>query len=309
MPPALSLHHVVRRYRAGIPGCAASIEVLRDVSLEVHAGEIVGLSGAGGSGKSTLLLCCAGRLRPDGGTISWFGAVSRSGLHPAGIALVPEHASYYSFLTVCEAIEYYCVLRDAPRAAGVRAGRALECVGLDGRTQRRVSQLSLGELRRLSLAQALVTSPRLLLLDETLDPPECDDNLGDLIRSLAADGLAILVATRDVECSVATRRLELVSGVVRPVPLVQEPSHLLELEVVAPAAALRRLAERFGAVVESGGCVRVPLSDVSAEEVMALCIALGVAVRSSTILQSRIGARTAHFGGATRSVRVAEASA
>ena len=86
MPPALSLHHVVRRYRAGIPGCNASIEVLRDVSLEVRAGEIVGLSGAAGSGKSTLLLCCAGRLRPDGGTISWFGAVSRSGLHPAGIA-------------------------------------------------------------------------------------------------------------------------------------------------------------------------------------------------------------------------------
>ena len=82
-------------------------------------------------------------------------------------------------------------MRRAPRALGVPAERALECVGLDGRNQRRVSQLSAVELRRLSLAQALVTSPRLLLLDETLAPGESEDQLADLLRSLAADGVAI----------------------------------------------------------------------------------------------------------------------
>ena len=110
-----------------------AIPALRDISLDVDAGEIVGLVGRPGAGKSTLLLCLAGLLRPDEGSITWFGEQVTGHHVPAGLAYVPQRAGYYSFLTVREALEYYATLHDlssanrtaqvesALRAAGIRA--------------------------------------------------------------------------------------------------------------------------------------------------------------------------------------------
>lgn len=75
---ALELRGVAKRFVAGTQGCRASVDVLRAVDLELHAGEAVAILGGMGSGKSTLLLCAAGLLRFDAGRVEWFGRPDRT---------------------------------------------------------------------------------------------------------------------------------------------------------------------------------------------------------------------------------------
>ncbi|MFI5241470.1 MAG: ATP-binding cassette domain-containing protein [Gemmatimonadales bacterium] len=72
--PALSITSLSKSYHAGTPQCAASVLVLHDVHFSLWPGEIVAIDGAPGSGKTTLLRCAAGVLRPDVGSVRWFGA-------------------------------------------------------------------------------------------------------------------------------------------------------------------------------------------------------------------------------------------
>src|SRR5438270_1340962 len=169
MQLALSVRALTKTYHSGSKGRSTAVPALRDVSLDVDAGEIIGLVGRPGSGKSTLLLCLAGLLRADEGSISWFGEYVTGHHVPPGLAYVPQRAGYYSFLTVREALEYYATLHDlsaANRATQVDA--ALREVSLHVHAARRVSHLSASLLQRLGLAQSLIGSPRALLLDETL---------------------------------------------------------------------------------------------------------------------------------------------
>src|SRR5215207_6547815 len=77
-PDRLSMRGVSKAYRAGLRGCSATVAVLRDVDLEARAGEVVGIVAARGAGKTTLLMCGAGLMRPDRGTVSWFGERPRA---------------------------------------------------------------------------------------------------------------------------------------------------------------------------------------------------------------------------------------
>src|SRR5258705_7507951 len=108
-----------------------AIPALRDVSLDVGCGEIVGLVGRPGAGKSTLLLCLAGLLGADDGTINWFGEQVTGHHFPPGLAYVPQRAGYSSSLTVREALEYSATLHDlsrANRAAQVEAALREVCL-------------------------------------------------------------------------------------------------------------------------------------------------------------------------------------
>jgi len=73
MVAALELESLAKSYRAGYSGCVASARVLECVNLRLSAGEVVGVAGDPGAGKTTLLLCAAGLLRPDRGSVRWFG--------------------------------------------------------------------------------------------------------------------------------------------------------------------------------------------------------------------------------------------
>src|SRR5438477_8379092 len=112
MPAALCVERVVKQYRCGPWGRTEAVRALDGVSVSAAAGEIVGITGPRGAGKSTLLLCASGLVRPDGGSVSWFGAKISGRDVPPGISFVPQRASYYSFLTVREALEYYATLHD-----------------------------------------------------------------------------------------------------------------------------------------------------------------------------------------------------
>ena len=112
MQVALSVRSLSKTYHSGSKGRSLAIPALRDVFLDVGAGEIVAVVGRPGSGKSTLLLCLAGLLRPEEGSITWFGEPMTGHHVPPGLAYVPQRAGYYSFLTVREALEYYATRHD-----------------------------------------------------------------------------------------------------------------------------------------------------------------------------------------------------
>lgn len=230
MQRALSVRGLSKVYRAGSRARAVATPALRDVTLDADSGEILGVVGRPGAGKSTLLLCLSGLLRADEGTITWFGEQITAHHVPPGLAYVPQRAGYYSFLSVREALEYYATLHDlssAGRASQVEA--ALKEVSLHVHATRRVSTLSPSMVQRLGLAQALIGSPRVILLDETLcgEGLLFDNDIVALLTRLASRGITIVLAAPNaVEVHrVATRIINIVEGrIVTPRPSFELPT-------------------------------------------------------------------------------------
>lgn len=217
MDAALVVNGLTKTFRSGPNGRTMAVHALRGVTLEIERGEIIGLVGPARAGKSTFLLCAAGLLRGEEGTVNWFGEPVTRHRFPMGLAYVPQRAGYYSFLSVREALEYYATLHDLSiddRALQVE--RALRAVSLHLHASRRVSHLSASLLQRLGLAQALVGSPRALLLDETLSGQGLlfDKDIVALLTQLSRVGVTtVLTAPNAVELHrVATRIVRLSEG-------------------------------------------------------------------------------------------------
>ena len=147
-------------------------EALRGVSLDVGEGEVIGLLGPNGAGKSTLAKITCGLVRPSSGSAEVAG-------HPAGSvaarAAVGYLAELFRFPAWASADEVLVLHQRLARSAGGRSERdeLLELVGLADARRTRVGEMSKGMQQRLGIAQAMVGSPRLLLLDEptsALDP-------------------------------------------------------------------------------------------------------------------------------------------
>ncbi|HJQ12653.1 MAG TPA: ATP-binding cassette domain-containing protein [Gemmatimonadaceae bacterium] len=244
---ALSVRSLSKTFVNGSRGVA--IHALRDISLEIRYGEIIGLVGRPGAGKTTLLLALAGLLRPDAGSITWFGEQITGHHVPPGLAYVPQRSGYYSFLTVREALEYYATLHDlssANRAAQVET--ALREVALHIHATRRVSSLSSSLLQRLGLAQALVGAPRATLLDETIcgEGLLFDRDIVSLLTRLSRRGITIILAAPNpVELHRITARvINLVEGrIVAPsrYPLTLGPK---DAELAFDVQPPKRVAEQ-----------------------------------------------------------------
>jgi NitT/TauT family transport system ATP-binding protein len=139
------------------------VAAVAGVDLEVSAGEFVALLGPSGCGKSTLLRLVAGLDRPDAGTID----VGAGGAGGAGVAFVFQDAHLLPWRTVLANVALPLELQGVPAPARLAEARAaIEQVGLGDAMGRRPAELSGGMRMRVSLARALVTHPRLLLLDE-----------------------------------------------------------------------------------------------------------------------------------------------
>ncbi len=217
MDAALVVSGLTKTFRSGPSGRTMAVHALRGVSLEIERGEIVGLVGPSRAGKSALLLCAAGLLRGEEGTVSWFGEQVTRHRVPMGLAYVPQRVGYYSFLSVREALEYYATLHDLSMDdRALQVERALRAVSLHLHSNRRVSHLSASLLQRLGLAQALVGSPRALLLDETLCGQGLlfDKDIVALLTQLSRAGVTtVLTAPNAVELHrVATRIVRLSEG-------------------------------------------------------------------------------------------------
>lgn len=140
-----------------------------DVSLQVKAGEIYGLVGADGAGKTTTLRLLVGALLPDQGdvTVCSYDVIHRTEDARSQIGYLSQRFSMYEDLTVLENIRFFAEVRGLKSKEWLpRSLEILEFVGLEKFKDRRAGQLSGGMKQKLGLATALVTRPRLLLLDE-----------------------------------------------------------------------------------------------------------------------------------------------
>jgi branched-chain amino acid transport system ATP-binding protein len=187
----------------GLHARYGSIEALQGTSLEVREGELVGLVGHNGVGKSTTLKAIAGVLKPSGGEIRWLGEPLRGGAAhtiAAGIAYVPEDRRIFGGLTVEENLHLGATTRgDGEVAADVE--RELERFpSLRRLFKRRAGNLSGGEQQMLAISRALLSRPKLLLLDEpTLGlAPIVIDTLFQTIASLRDEGLTVLLVEQNV---------------------------------------------------------------------------------------------------------------
>jgi ABC-2 type transport system ATP-binding protein len=186
-------------------------QAVEDLSLSVQAGEIYGLVGSDGAGKTTCLRLLVGVLRPDSGSafICGFSSSRQAEQARANLGYLSQRFSLYEDLTVMENIRFFAELRGLTRSEWLpRCLEILEFVGLEAFKERRAGQLSGGMKQKLGLASALVTRPRVLLLDEPttgVDPVTRQDFWQLVIRLVARqsgrnepgdnEGVAVLLTT------------------------------------------------------------------------------------------------------------------
>jgi branched-chain amino acid transport system ATP-binding protein len=184
----------------GVSKSFGSLRVIEDLSFSVGPREALGVIGPNGAGKTTALNLMIGRLRPDRGRVVFEERdVTRIAPHArcrAGIALTHQIPHPFEALTVFENVLVGAVhgAGHGEAAAHVPCLSALELTGLAAKANTRAAQLTLLERKRLELARALATEPRVLLLDEIaggLSEPEVHE-LVRVIHRVQAEGVAIV---------------------------------------------------------------------------------------------------------------------
>lgn len=206
----LELRGVSKDYRRG----PVTVHAIRDATLDVHSGEVVGLVGRSGSGKTTLLNLAAGWEEPDGGVIR------RPGKRvPAWeeVAVVPQNLGLFDEFTIRENVEYPARLAGTLDQLGSRIDDLIEALGLGDVEDRHPREASAGEQQRCAIARAVVLAPALLLADEPVghqDEPRAEAVM-DAIALAASGGTAALVATHGQSAvPFLDRALRIVDGIV-----------------------------------------------------------------------------------------------
>ena len=207
----------------GLSVAFGGIEAVKGIDLDVYAGELVTLVGANGAGKTTTLKAITGTLYGAriAGQISYQGKrVETQPAHtllPLGLAMVPEGRGVFSRMTVHENLLMGSYIRDDHEAIEADIEHWFSIFPrLKERDAQLAGTLSGGEQQMLAMARALMSKPRLLLLDEPSMglAPIMVDKIFDVIRQIASEGVTILLVEQNVRqaLSVATRGYVMESG-------------------------------------------------------------------------------------------------
>jgi ABC-2 type transport system ATP-binding protein len=178
------------------------VPAVRDVSLELRRGEIVGLAGPNGAGKSTLIAILLGYVKPTAGRIAIDGTAPREFIERHGIGYLSELIAIPPSWGAENALRRYALLAGIePASVQARVDAAIALLGLDEHRGKLIKQLSKGNLQRLGLAQALLHDESILILDEPthgLDPM-WTQRFRELVESLRRSDRVIFIASHNLD--------------------------------------------------------------------------------------------------------------
>jgi ABC-2 type transport system ATP-binding protein len=238
--------------------CFGSVRALDGFTLDVAAGEIVGLVGHNGAGKSTFVDVLCGLLRPDAGTVTIGGRQPAAARGDIGVA--PQHIALYPSATPKEHLHLFGRLAGLRRRALAGAiDEVVDALMLADFLNRRVGHLSGGQQRRVQAATALLHRPGLVLMDEPTAgaDPQTRQSLLAALRRRAADGAAILYTTHylpelaELEATIAVARkgriiargtrLQLLDGLPSEIRLLVDGTEEIRMHTTDAAQILTRL--------------------------------------------------------------------
>jgi ABC-type polar amino acid transport system ATPase subunit len=242
----------------GVTKRFSNLEVLKQVSLDVRAGEVLVIVGPSGGGKSTLLRCLCHLEVPDEGQIFVDGRrVDSGGAEPGQIGMVFQQFNLFPHLTALDNVTLAprLVRKVGRRAAEERARSLLDKMGLAEKAGARPVQLSGGQQQRLAIARSLAMDPKVMLFDEVtsaLDRELVFEVLG-VMRQLAVEGMTMVVVTHELwfAKNVADRVVLLAEGnIVEQAP----PSRFFDApQVDRTKRFLRELIPESGDLAGPGG--------------------------------------------------------
>ncbi len=287
----LSIRGLSKTYSTGPFG--KPIVALDNLNLDVEEGEIFGFLGPNGAGKTTTIKILLRIIYPTKGTAYLLGHELSQAIQRLQIGYVPENPYFYRFLTGYEFLLFYgrlagLSLRERKR----RADELLELVGLQHARKVRVGNYSKGMVTRIGLAQALLTNPRLLLMDEPmsgLDPIGRRDMRG-LIMRLREEKRTIffcshILADVEIICdrvAILNRGRLVKEGTVADI--LQEQVSAVRVSVSAYSPQLVDQLRQLGAETrEAGGLLYVRAKDTAAaNEICSACVQAGAVIHEVT---------------------------
>jgi ABC-2 type transport system ATP-binding protein len=171
-----------------------SLQALKNVSFEIHKGNVYGILGPNGSGKSTTLGIILNVVNKTSGEYSWFGGTMQTHEALKKVGAIIERPNFYPYMTAKENLELVCKIKGINYA---KVNEKLELVGLADRQDSKFSTFSLGMKQRLAIASALLNDPEILILDEPTNglDPQGIHQIRDIIKHIAAQGTTILLAS------------------------------------------------------------------------------------------------------------------
>ncbi len=170
------------------------VHAVKDVSLEIHKGNVYGILGPNGSGKSTTLGIVLNVVNKTSGEYRWFDGKMETHEALKKVGAIIERPNFYPYMTAKENLELVCKIKNIDYS---KIHEKLSLVGLVERENSKFNTFSLGMKQRLAIASALLNDPEILILDEPTNglDPQGIHQIRDIIRIIAAQGTTILLAS------------------------------------------------------------------------------------------------------------------
>jgi ABC-2 type transport system ATP-binding protein len=245
------------------------VRAVEDVTLDIAAGEVLGIAGPNGAGKSTIISLLVGFLRPTSGSLEIDGMEPRAFVERFGAAYVPELMALPTHWTAEAALRRLAVLAGVP--AGRRAAevdRVCGALAIDEHRKKRLKTLSKGNYQRVGLAQALLADARVVIFDEPthgLDPV-WTQKFREIVSSLKRADRAIIIASHNLdELERLADRVAIIDrGRIQRVVTVNGASvtELMAYRIRAVAGGAAVMAHFPGAALGMNGDVDIPPVDI-----------------------------------------------